>query len=352
MRRMKILMVGESDQHIQRISKIYVGSASPASGSMTYRYDLRLAKDARTALELFKKIHPDLVLIDLAIGKDESKALCESVRKREGTRHTGVIFLSFDGHEMDDVISVECLEIGADDVIKSSTSDREIMARTNAVLKLKAMTDELRSANHRLHQLSYTDELTGLNNMRAFNGKYSKAVKRCLDGESGLGVIMMDLDNFKSVNDNTNHLMGSHVISEVGKLIRGSGILSKGDCAARFGGDEYVIFTLDPDVAEVKRKGDEIRDLVRKGIFIKDGHSIRITTSIGVAWTIPGYKGKAEDPIKAADMMLYASKHEGRNRVSFMTLSSPNDLDDLNAGASEEPNEDSEDEDLARIYQI
>src|SRR5690606_14908196 len=154
----------------------------------------------------------------------------------------------------EDQLAVECLESGADDLVRSTTTDREILARTNAVLKLKAMTDELRSANHRLHQLSYTDELTGLNNMRTLNGKYSKAVKRCLDGESGLGVIMMDLDNFKNVNDSTNHLMGSHVISEVGKLIRGSGILGEEDCAARFGGDEYVIFTLDKDVEGVKKK--------------------------------------------------------------------------------------------------
>jgi predicted signal transduction protein with EAL and GGDEF domain len=109
---------------------------------------------------------------------------------------------------------------------------------------------------------------------------------------------------------------------------------------------------LDKDLDAVKRKGDEIRNLVRRGIFIKDGHSIRITTSIGVAWTVPGYKGKAEDPIKAADMMLYTSKHDGRNRVSYMILNDPADLDDMVSSATLIELEDEEDTDFGRIYHL
>ncbi|MFP5394440.1 MAG: beta-propeller fold lactonase family protein, partial [Gammaproteobacteria bacterium] len=73
----------------------------------------------------------------------------------------------------DSTLSVQCLEMGADDFLRRGCSPAEIMARVRAVLRLKAMTDELRSANHRLRILSFTDELTGLANMRSFNQKFS-----------------------------------------------------------------------------------------------------------------------------------------------------------------------------------
>ena len=93
----------------------------------------------------------------------------------------------------------------------------------------------------------------------------------------------------------------------------------------------------------------DIRAMIDKAIFIKDGRSVSVTSSIGVSWTAPGYRGKAEDPIKAADMMLYQSKRLGRNMLSSMTLRNPVDLDHIGRGHLTNGDSSSDDDDIARI---
>lgn len=346
-RTMKILLVDPCSETQEKITTLF--SSDTGCVDSRFGYQVEVATDKHSSIRKFESFHPDLIFISLELGS-EAKKICEVIRSLESERHTGLIFLGLD-EKFSDQSAVEYLELGADDVIKFDSSDREILARTNAVLRLKAMTDELRSANHKLHQLSYTDELTGLDNMRAFNGKYARAIQECQQGRTGLGVIMIDLDNFKNVNDSTNHLMGSHVLSEVGRLIKGANILGQDDCAARFGGDEYIIFTYDDAQEILQRKAEAIRTLVQKAIFIKDGKSIRITSSAGACWVSPGYQGKAEDPIKAADAMLYFSKNQGRNKVNTIVLRKPSDLDQLTEDAScdeELPEEDG----FAKIYHL
>jgi len=338
-RRMKILFVDSPQHRYGSFRDIFIADKDQAASAAAYTYEFSLTENATQALELYKNEHPDLVMVNMSLGADVSKYLCETVRKLEGKRHTGIILLDVEGAHGDST-PIECLEIGADDVIRANCPLREIRARTHAVLRLKAMTDELRSANHKLHRLSQTDELTGLDNMRAFNAKYSRAVKECREGRAGLGIIMIDLDNFKMVNDKTNHLMGSHVISEVGKLVRSSGVFdAKKDCTARYGGDEYIFFTADTDFKKLTQKGEELRRLIRTATFVKDGFTIRITTSVGIAWVAPGFVfQRAEDPIKAADMMLYRSKRDGRDRVSSMPFKESMDIDRLSEDLEDEEN--------------
>jgi diguanylate cyclase (GGDEF)-like protein len=349
---MRILVVDTHVRSSERLSNITATASAKGFPDCGFDYEVTYISEHPKALITYQTFHPDLVLIDLSEQTQRGKDLCRTIREVEQKRHTGIIFLAMELNEPTEDFAVECLELGADDVLRSGITDREVFARINAVLKLKVMTDELRSANHRLHQLSYTDDLTGLANMRAFNGRYSKAIGDCVAGKHPLGVIMLDLDNFKLVNDANDHLMGSHVISEVGRLIRVANILDPNDCAARFGGDEYVIFTTDTDLDTITKKGEEIRAMIDKAIFIKDGRSVSVTSSIGVSWTAPGYRGKAEDPIKAADMMLYQSKRLGRNMLSSMTLRNPVDLDHIGRGHLTDGDSSSDDDDIARINNL
>ena len=120
----------------------------------------------------FQDHHPDIIIIDLSKSTDEAFNFCRMIREEEGQRHTGVIFLQ-GSQELNGQLPVQCLEAGGDDFVESKASDREILARVNAIFRFKTMTDKLRSANHKLKQLS-SDELTGLHNMRSFNKEYKK----------------------------------------------------------------------------------------------------------------------------------------------------------------------------------
>jgi diguanylate cyclase (GGDEF)-like protein len=228
---------------------------------------------------------------------------------------------------------VQCLELGADDFIRHGCSSEEIIARMRAVLRLKEMTDKLRTANHHLKILSRTDELTGLENMRSFTRRYAGmlgAVKS--EGTRGLGVIMLDLDHFKSVNDSTNHLMGSFVLSEIGVLIRQSNIFPDG-ASARYGGDEFVFAWHCDSLDAIIAKAQDIRKMIESHKFERDGASVQLTASIGVAFVAKGFGGRSDDVIKAADLMLYRSKNSGRNQVNGMILKYPVELE---RGAADE----------------
>ncbi len=279
-----------------------------------------------SSFELFTRKHPDVILIDLDYSGNDAFEFCRRIRAQERDRHTGLIFFSKESPAVDGILE-KVLEHGGDDFIDEKASDREVVARINAVFRFKAMTDRLRSANHHLKVLSLTDELTGLSNMRAFNLEYQKLIKACRRGETGLGTIMVDLDHFKRINDTANHLVGSFVIGEVGRLIAHSGVISKGSIAARYGGDEFIICVPTNSVAELWGMAETMRDLILRSVFKKEQFTTKLTGSFGVAWVDPGFEGKSDDLIKAADVMLYRSKRAGRNMTSGMILRYPVDFE-------------------------
>ena len=338
-RQMKILLVDELASR-KRVAKIlldesmYIDQEKSAAGGdqgagnlQDCSYKIYEASSNNQALDLINVHHPDLVLVANRRGVVDGPALCERIRTEPLERRTGVIFLdSDDGHKMG---SVACLELGADDYLPAEITPRELIARVNAVLRLKALTDELRAANHRLEILSLTDDLTGLHNMRSFNNYYEDHIRRVSEGESGLVVVMMDLDHFKKINDSANHLVGSYIIAEVGKLIKYCGLFPPETCSARYGGDEYVICSLTSDFEAMMGATEKLRQMIAEAEFQKDSHVIKVTASIGVSWIGPYYAGPVEDPIKMADIMLYQSKHNGRNRVEGHELGALDLLADI-----------------------
>ncbi|RYZ52530.1 MAG: GGDEF domain-containing protein [Proteobacteria bacterium] len=165
--------------------------------------------------------------------------------------------------------------------------------------------------------------------MRSFNIDYQKLIKNCRDGQGGLGLIMFDLDRFKSINDTANHLVGSFVISEIGQLLRFSGVLPEGSLAARYGGDEYIVAVPSDDVKSVWQIADKIHDLIVRSVFKKEQFSFKLTASFGVAWVDPGFDGKSDDLIRGSDLMLYRSKKMGRNQVNGIILRYPIDFEDV-----------------------
>jgi diguanylate cyclase (GGDEF)-like protein len=321
-RQMKILVMEPDAGDRERLVEILTGHSEP--GQLV----LFATADLDEALDLFDERHPDLILLSTVDVDRIGREICFKVRETEGNRHTGIIFI--DSRAADDsTMSVQCLEMGADDFLRKGCTPPELMARVKAVLRLKAMTDELRSANHRLRILSMTDELTGLANMRSFNQRYGEVLRKCRKGHASIAVMMLDLDHFKSVNDTTNHLVGSYVIGEAGRILRQGGIFTESDVAARYGGDEFIV-AYEAESAEIARdKAESIRRSIGVHEFKKDGCAIRITSSIGVAWAATGFDGRADDIIKAADLMLYRSKNAGRNRVSCMVLKYPVDLENV-----------------------
>ena len=327
-RTMKILFVDEQNSSRKNIMEIfknrfYMGGQEPSQ----INYQMSYCQSGTEAFKLFKTNHPDLVLISLGEKSADGHSLCRKIREHEEQRHTGIIFYLRTERLINPISAVECLELGADDFVTDDISSRELIARVNAVLRLKAMTDELRSANHRLEILSLTDDLTGMHNMRSFNAEYQNMLTACKEGRHGIGIVLWDLDHFKEINDRSNHLVGSFIISEIGKLIRFSQVLGPNACLARYGGDEYISCLPIHDPTILMKRADNLRKMIEGSSFKKETYKIKITASVGACWVEPFvFNGQSDDPIKAADVMLYRSKAEGRNRVNGMILRYPVDL--------------------------
>lgn len=123
---------------------------------------------------------------------------------------------------------------------------------------------------------------------------------------------MMDLDDFKKLNDTYGHLAGSFVLSEVGALIRSN--LRHFDVGARYGGEEFIAYLPDTDAPEARTASDRVRQVLAEATFIHHGRAIRLTMSIGISH-FPQDGRELEKLVQVADERLYRAKRDGKNRV-------------------------------------
>lgn len=174
---------------------------------------------------------------------------------------------------------------------------------------------QLEGANVRLEALSMEDELTGIANRRHFDRALADEWNRARRHEHPLALILLDLDNFKALNDCHGHPAGDDALRRVGAYL-GEAIRRSGETAARYGGEEFAILLpgIDTDIAV------RIAESLRHGIerLCIPNHATGthcVTASCGVAAVIPGPDVTIEMLVASADRALYAAKHSGRNCV-------------------------------------
>jgi len=172
-----------------------------------------------------------------------------------------------------------------------------------------------------MEQLSITDQLTQLKNRLYFDKKFDQEWNRCSRMEIPLSVLLMDIDNFKEINDTYGHLFGDECLQLIALTIS-SELLRASDCVARYGGEEFVALlpnTAEPETRAIAEK------LVRAVSAVSsklEGKKIQITCSIGGATTSPHYQEDKEFLIKQADIALYQAKNNGRNQYQPFIMES------------------------------
>ncbi|HET8948300.1 MAG TPA: GGDEF domain-containing protein [Candidatus Polarisedimenticolia bacterium] len=156
------------------------------------------------------------------------------------------------------------------------------------------------------------DQLTGLLTKESLYLALEMELKRCHRYTVPLAVLMMDIDHFKAVNDTRGHLMGSHVLAEVGRLISRS--IRGADVAARYGGEEFIAYLPEADGAGAVQVAERIRMNIESNEFTLDGQTARTTISVGIG-LFPAHGGELKALVARADRALYRAKEDGRNRV-------------------------------------
>ncbi|MBK1643284.1 GGDEF domain-containing protein [Thiocapsa imhoffii] len=175
------------------------------------------------------------------------------------------------------------------------------------------LASDISSSRSLVQRLSETDELTGVPNMRAFWRALAHHRKAMTQPDAQpFGILMVDADNLKEVNDRHGHAVGNRVIQAVAEGIRHS--IRSTDLVARYGGDEFVLLLPNSTEQATREAGERIRSMVSNSLIENGTDTLTTTVSIGYA-TFPGRADTTEDLMAQADEALYASKRGGRNRI-------------------------------------
>jgi diguanylate cyclase (GGDEF)-like protein len=177
--------------------------------------------------------------------------------------------------------------------------------------RLDSAYQELESTNARLKEFSFKDEVTGLYNRRFFSIRLEEEVSRYRRFNHPVSVVLLDLDAFKSVNDELGHAAGDETLRGMADVLlrhsRGINVI------CRYGGDEFAVMLVETSKAGARLYADRIRYVLSQYPFT---HRRRVTASFGIASLPEDVAPTADDLIRAADEALYAAKRAGKNRVS------------------------------------
>ncbi len=157
------------------------------------------------------------------------------------------------------------------------------------------------------------DPLTGLFNRRYVDETMEREIERARRAGTSIGVIVLDIDHFKRLNDTFGHDAGDHVLARTGELLRH--VTRGGDIACRFGGEEFALILPGASLETARERAETIRALFEATPFVFEGNRIApLTLSAGVCALPPG-GGEWGRVLRQADRALYTAKQAGRNRV-------------------------------------
>jgi two-component system, cell cycle response regulator len=182
-------------------------------------------------------------------------------------------------------------------------------------------TRQLSEANARLEQLSLTDDVTGLYNQRFLFQRLDEEYRRARRYREDLAILMIDVDHFKEVNDNHDHLFGSRALAHLGDVLRDG--TRKIDYVVRYGGDEFVVLLPHTKLADAVVVGERLRAAVEVSDTGEESQPCRLTISMGVAALKESQAQDARGLLQAADRALYLAKTSGRNRIAVMDGAEP-----------------------------
>lgn len=308
----RILVIDDDPETVRLLRSWFTGK----------EYEILDAAGAVEGLELAARAEPDIILLDIRMPGMDGLATARHLKIDAATRSIPVVLLTAC---RDLEAKVEAFDSGADDYIMKPFEFEEVDARIRAMLrkrelyvKLEGTVRDLQASNKQLEELLVVDEKTGLYNYRQFRHKMEEEWLRAERYGTPLSLIMMDLDDFKELNDTHGHLAGDRALQEFATLVAGGARAT--DQAARYGGEEFAIIL----PATTLRAAITVADHIRRAVMTKElmkrstgEHLGRVTVSIGVAVLRKGET--AQSLIERADSCLYTAKRCGRNRVMCET---------------------------------
>jgi len=271
-------------------------------------YKAHEADSSSVALEMLRSDVYDLVITDLIMPRVNGIALTKQINTL-GLDVPIIVVTGFATIEY----AVESMKAGAFDFITKPFNFEQIKFTIEKALETKHLR-QLASKSEFYRQLSHSDELTQLANYRAFHETFQREIERALRYEHFLGLLVIDIDDFKKCNDTYGHLAGDAALQQVASLIKQS---TRGcDFIARYGGDEFFAVLTETDEPGAVVVAERIRVEVEQHVF-QDENQREIShqsVTVGIS-SLPARGTNKRDLIRTADFALYQGKSAGKNRV-------------------------------------
>lgn len=280
----------------------------------SWGYEVEVAEDGLQAVAaLTQDGGPQLAIIDWMMPGLDGPEVCRRVREAGVEPYRYLILLTSRTGRQD---LVEGLNSGADEYLSKPFDPLELRARLRIGRRLLDLERELIQARDALHRQATHDALTGLLNRRAVLDALEEEVARARRRKIGVGVLLVDLDHFKSINDTHGHLAGDHVLVEAGR--RMADVVRPYDRVGRYGGEEFLVVVPDSDPQVLADVGERVRTAIREAPIAADGASVTVTASIGANWSVE--VAALDEFVRGADDALYQAKRSGRDQVVCQQL--------------------------------
>ena len=321
---MKVL-IAEDDPVSRRLLEVFLTK---------WGYQIVVASSGTEALELLAQIDaPRLALLDWMMPGLEGVQVCRKIRERKDRPYVYLLLLSARTQKEDLLLG---LESGADDYLTKPFNAPELRARLNVGQRILQLQDSLMVAGAELLFRATHDPLTGISNrgmvLDALHKEHSRQVRQ----GGSFGIVLLDVDHFKSVNDTYGHLCGDRVLQEVVRRVAST--VRPYDTVGRYGGEEFLIVVPSSDSANIFGLSERIRRAIESKPIATDSGEISVTVSLGLAVSSAIVPLDPEVMLDTADKALYRGKEAGRNRSEMgisqtATLSAVSEISPVKTGS-------------------
>ncbi len=280
-----------------------------------WRYEVVLAADGTQAWEILQRPDaPALAILDWLMPGVTGVEVCRRVREQRREPYTYILLLSSKSAREDLIAGMEA---GADDYVVKPFDQHELNVRLRAGRRLIELQAELVATREALREQATKDALTGVWNRPTIVEILERELARSEREASAAGVILLDLDHFKNVNDSYGHFAGDAVLKEA--ALRLQSTVRPYDSIGRYGGEEFLVLLPGCDEQSTFGQAERLRSYLAKELISASDTRVRVTASFGCTSALPGRTNTAEAFIRKADEALYLAKKLGRNRVELLS---------------------------------
>jgi len=276
-------------------------------------YQVTTVDDGEEAWNILKRDDaPRMAILDRRMPGMDGLEITRRVREQSQEPYIYILLLTMFDQEKHMVAG---LNAGADDYIVKPFRSHELQARLEAGKRILEIQEQLIQTRDRLHSQATTDAATGLWNRSAILDILERELDRSTRKGGHIGLAMIDLDDFKRINDSYGHPAGDKVLMECGQRMRNCVRIY--DATGRYGGDEFLSVHPGCDVNQAVMLGERLRREIAKETVMIGQAPLWVTASAGVVSSELFPEAGAEELISLADEALYVAKRGGRNRLEI-----------------------------------